>query len=121
MIRFTKIIKKDDLWNLMEDPLISKIEILRRENNLRDQTLCKIHFYVFVNFWDVCTMLGSIKKHGGKDPLFNGIQGIKGDGFIKGSILKKIRDKAIEKDIKIDFPKYFFELIDKYDELHDNK
>ena len=97
MFRKSFIIKKDNLFKWIESEQLSRVEIANSYNKtLRDKTLCKIYVYFKIPIMDLNTIFGACKselekiKIGIDHAFVNGIQNLKGQGFISEKHLKKL-------------------------------
>ena len=121
MIRFTKIIKKDDIFKYMNDLNVSKISIPRRINNLNDTSVVKVHLFINVDWTKFCSMLAHLKQLAegtkigpGVNPFFKGLGNCKHCGFITKTDVQKIINIETTYNIKCAITKNYIELINKY-------
>ena len=98
MYRKSFIIKKENLFKWIENEQVSKVEIANSYNkSLKDKSLCKIYVYFKINHQEFGAIFGACKvnvdKVNSHDHQFlNGIQSLKGHGFISEKLVKKLID-----------------------------
>lgn len=120
-IRITKIIKKDSLDSYIKDPLVSKISIVRRKNNLNDPTAVKIDLYIsidmqlFHNMIGQCHNIAKNNKIGnGVNSFLNGLGNCKVCGHIsQGDVIRLLQIEQTYK-INLSIPKNYINLINLY-------
>lgn len=95
MIRTRHIVDKCGIFKFIEDPKISKIEILSSaQKTLKDPSVRSVYVYHRVNWNLMCSVLGNCKiaaihflEH---RPFLNGILSSKSVGFISASNIKEL-------------------------------
>ena len=99
MFRKSFIIKKENLFNWVEDKRVSKVEIANSYNKtLRDKSLCKIYVYFKLDIMEFQNIFKAIKREIDKVKIssdhgcLNGFQSLKGEGFISEKHIKKLLD-----------------------------
>lgn len=99
MYRKSFIIKKEDLFKYIESEFISKVEIANSYNKtLRDKSLCKIYVYFKIPHEELMSIFSKCKievekiKNPTDHSFLNGIQSLKGEGFISEKLLNKLID-----------------------------
>ena len=138
MIRIEHIIKRDELFQWIENPDICRVEISRRNNNgLKDKSVCKIHAFhrISISGGDHITMiLGGCKKVvEDNDALpeaerflseidhafLNGIQNQLHYNWLSRSMIKVLLDiqKRYPK-INLGIPKKIINIVEKYNETN---
>lgn len=97
MYRKSFIIKKEDFFKYVESEFISKVEIANSYNKtLRDKSLCKIYVYFKLNKQEFMSIFGACKvqidviKNSSDHAFLNGIQNLKGHGFISEKKLNRL-------------------------------
>ena len=124
MIRITKLIGKDDLFNVMLMDTVTKVELLNSENKtLTNPNVCRVNLYLRININDLPTIIGNCKSSINTHPKWK--KGNKGfvtgfcsslnDNFIKWSNIKKLRIIGEEESISFSIPTYYDELVSKFD------
>jgi len=123
MLRVSKIIPKDKLFEFIEDPNVVKVEVSSSYNNLRDKTLCKIYVYLKISIFDVCSVVGNIKKEikqttGMTQSNWDYLHGFLGSslqqGFVTTSDVVNLTRIEDEQGILFGIPKNWYKLILSY-------
>jgi hypothetical protein len=134
MIRIEHLIKKDEIFNWIENPEICRIELTGRNNKgLKDKSACKIYAFHRVstsrdsNF--IYGILGSCKKaivdnDAGIFPeklsdsdhaYLNGIQNQIHYSWLSKSMINKLLEiQSRNPQINLSIPKKIFNLVEKY-------
>lgn len=91
--------------------MVSKVEIANSYNkSLKDKSLCKIYVYFKINHQELMTIFGACKVNVDNvnsydHQLLNGIQSLKGHGFISEKLLKKLIDVEKRNGINLSISK----------------
>lgn len=94
MLRITRIIKREILFDILDLPNISKIEIKQGKNNLHDLTLCRVNVYIVVPTFEV--EINNILEDLNHNALKSTALTARRDEFVKESFLEKINFKSAE-------------------------
>jgi hypothetical protein len=123
MIRFSKIIHKDELSLYINNKDIVKFEMLYRDNKaLKNPNVYRIQFYVRINDSAFFNMLGlcniahklNMKWKPGNKAFIGGIGSSKQHGFIKASVLEKMIKVEKDEKIKLGITEEFKETLKKW-------
>ena len=128
MIRISKIIAKDKLFDYVNDPMISRIDLPASLNRaLKNPFVCKVLLYV--KDTPECEKAPEGRMHGiftmikkyykttlidGDDHYLRGIMSQKDLGFIKSSQIFKLSEIEKKNNIDLGVRKELFEIIEKY-------
>ena len=126
MIRIRHMILKENLFDWVSNPKVSKVVLDREQNSkLKKDDLCKIFVFHYVKIEEINTIFGSckviIKENknesflDGKDHAFlNGIMSQKLYGFLSKSMITKLIGIEEKYDVNLSISKNIRELIKKY-------
>lgn len=128
MIRISKIIAKDKLFDYINDPMISKVELPASLNRaLKNKFVCKIKMYIkdFVfesgnntmssNIFGTCEYHIQNTELSQKDRQFiKSIRDQKKLGWIKASQIHKLVDFQKRTNLSLPISKELIQLIEKY-------
>lgn len=98
-LRLPKIlVKKEEVGFLLSK--YDKIESQKNDCKLKDNSVIRIIPYIYINFNDFSTLLGSCLSYKElKIPLLTGLQSAKSNNCISYKILKKLSD--LEKELNL--------------------
>ena len=128
MIRITKLVGKSEIFNILTNPDVSKIELLHSQNaSLKNPDICRVNIYIRMKIDSLCSIVGNCKelhkKHKGwkkgNSSYVSGICTVLQSGFIKRSTIRKLEEIEISENIKFGIPKHYNELISKFDHYKD--
>ena len=134
MIRIGHIIKRDEIFNWVENPDICRVELTRRRNKeLKDKSVCKIYAYHRVSISKdsnlIHGILGGCKKaivdnDAGIFPeklsdsdhaYLNGIQNQIKHSWLSRSMIRELMEiQSRNSQINLNIPKKIITLIEKY-------
>lgn len=133
MIRIGHIIKKEEIFNWVNNPEICKIELSRRKNEkLKDNSVCKIYAFHRVSISTdsnlIHGILGGCKKaiedndagifseklSDSDHAYLNGIQNQIKYGWLSRSMIKELVEIQGRNCINLNIPKKIITLIEKY-------
>lgn len=134
MIRIEHIIKKDKIFNWVNDPEICRVELSRHKNGkLKDDSVCKIYSFHRISISDgdhISTILGGCKKAvEDNDALpkaerflteidhayLTGIQNQLHYNWLSRSMINKLLDiQKRNQKINLGIPKKIINLVEKY-------
>jgi len=129
MLRISILIRKDELFHWLLNPDVAKVEMLNADNRtLKNPNLCRAQVYLRVKMDDICSIIGACHSYQkmdrewkrGNGSYVSGMGSVLKSGFIKASVLNKLKDIEKMENVNFNIPKYFFDLLDKYDQ-HENK
>lgn len=121
MLRITKLVGKIDIFTLLNNPDVCKVEMLQSENKtLTNPDVCRVNLYLRIDdkeLFELITRCKNAKKKGWKDvhvKFVSGLGGIYQNRFIKWSQVRKL--KEIENGQKTDFaiPEIYTSMVAKY-------
>lgn len=126
MIRITKIIGRDKIFDYLGNPNVCKVELSNAENKgMKNPKACKVYIYLDTQNLssqndDVYSILGQCLKYSieplekGSNSFLKGILAQRELGWLSATHIKKL--VVIEEKNKICFgiPKYFFEFIEEF-------
>jgi len=124
MLRITKIILKDKVFDLLNDPKIAKISMDSGKNkSIKNEAMVRTSIYLKVQFCDwVCVnkkIASTIQSHAfvnneNKIFLCSLASSFK-VGYIKARYISKLKEMQIEENVNFNIPKYFTTLIEQYE------
>ena len=126
MLRITKLIGRDRIFDYLNDPKVHKVVVSVPENKgLTNPHVCRIQLYLNTenaekNKDHVLDILGQCRKNS-VNPMGKGVnsflKGILTQGkecWLSGSHIKKLLTIQEKEKINLSIPKYFVDLINEY-------
>lgn len=124
MIRITKIVKKESIFDILNDPLVLKVELIRSKNiDLTNDTVCRVVIYQNIspqithNFYTVLRNIVTDKNKNNTWKSTNNrdfLSGLLGNSFIRKVNYFKIKQIELEEDVSFGMPKIIKQFIKKY-------
>jgi hypothetical protein len=132
MIRIRQLVKRDELFQLIDNPDIVKVEISHANTNrLKNKSLCDAHVYYRTEKKNECcdnavlSILGACEKAIKDDAVkkflsdsdhayLNGIQQQKHTNFLKASMINKLLEIQKKYDLSLNISKQIRNLVNKY-------
>ncbi len=123
MLRITKLIGRDKIFDYLKNPKVTKVELNNRENkSLKNPFVCRIYLYLDTQIKDtkeehINMVLGNCKRHENlKIPFLKGIVAQKELGWLSATHIKKLMEIEKTHDIDLCIPNYFLDLIDTFED-----
>jgi hypothetical protein len=128
MIRITKLIGRDKIFDYLNNPKVCKVELNNRENKgLKNPYVCRIYLYLDTQIKssqqdDIATIFGQCRKYGlmqlgkGSNSFLKGICGQEKLGWLSRTHINKLIEIEKKENICFSIPKYFHDLIDKFED-----
>lgn len=128
MIRITKLIGRNQIFDYINNPKVTKVELNNRDNKgLVNPNVCRIYLYLDTQYKNsqvdhIPTILGSCYKYSlgplGKNSrsFLSGICGQLELRWLSQTHLKKLVEIEKKEKINLSIPKYFFELINEFED-----
>lgn len=128
MIRKRYLIKKDQLFDWVNNPEIVKIILnVNKNKRLHNDSLCDVHVYYYVDKNVIYNILGSCKVTINRDRLksflsgadhayLNGIQSLKQYTFLSESMINKLREIETKYSISLNISKEIINILNKNNE-----
>lgn len=120
MIRINKLIGKDSIWKYINDPNVYSIELRPSgQKGLKNPNICRVLLKVGNENAEHCNMdfnsvIASIEKHKDrKIPYLSGVLSQRYENYLTATQILKLK-KFSDGGYKINIPKYYFSLIEKY-------
>ena len=125
MIRITKIIDRKKIFDYLSYPIVCKVELNNRENNLKNPNVCKIYLYLDTqvknsNIERLQTIFGSCYKFSKElsnehnKTYLSSICSQKELNWLSETQINRLVEIEKEENINLSIPKFFFDLIDEY-------
>lgn len=113
MIRKSIVVKKEEVFDFLKDPLVSKIEIKRDGNTRNDDTIIRVHIYmnttkeIFRNFkWNLIGIVETKNEENTWISLENRdyLAGLVSAKFLKETCIERLKEIEVEEDINLSIP-----------------
>jgi hypothetical protein len=124
MIRITKIIPKDEVFGLLENPEISSIEMNSQKNrSIKNPKMVRVSMYIsvpfseFVNVMKTVDLIGynhTFLKKSNQNFVYTLRMAFK-MGYIRAKHILKLKEIENQENIHFQIPNRFLKLIEKYD------
>lgn len=112
MLRKTFFVEKSKVLDIIQRNDVVKVEISKSDNKgLKNPKICKVMVYFQTDFLALCNFIGHCKFVKEKYPkqanigLLTGIATSKGNGFIRESIVLKLKSFEDKSGINLNIPK----------------
>ena len=124
MLRITKLVPKVDLFTLLNNPDVAKVEMLNNQNaTLKNPYICRVQIYLRINKNDLSFLTANCEaatqRHEtwqkGHKPFVTGICSIKQAGFIKWSAVQKLANISNIEGVDFGIPKSYQKLVAQFD------
>lgn len=128
VIRVTKLISRDRIFDYTGNPKITKIELNNRDNKgLINPHVCRIYLYLDTQTKnsqhdDISVVLGACRKYSleplgkGSNSFLKGLCGQLQLGWISRTHINKLVEIEKKENINLSIPKYFFKLIEEFED-----
>lgn len=123
MLRITKLIGKVDLFTLLSNPDVGKIELLNNQNkSLTNPNVCRVNIYLRINIDHICSIVGRCREakathknwKKGNAAYVTGTCSILQEQFIKWSKVKRLKEIEKEEGLNFGIPAHFETMVAKY-------
>ena len=113
MIRKSIVVKKEEVFDFLKDPLVSKIEIKRDGNTRNDDTIIRVHIYmnttkeIFRSFkWNLTGIVKTKNEENSWVSLENRdyLAGLVSAKFLKETCIERLKEIEVEESINLSIP-----------------
>lgn len=120
MIRINTMVKRDSIYDLMDDPGIARISFNYRKNkDLHDRTVCKVSLYIemdrnFARLFRSISKIESNMDSGENKKFLRSMISRKAQGWLKISEILKLKEIEDIEGVDFRIGGQVFNLIEKY-------